>query len=135
MSAPEWPSLDDVAHVTEFDTYQMRKIASELEEWVAGLTAPAFSEGYTTGSLKSVDTSGNLTEDQIGTWPTAHGFTRTVGAASGAAASLDGRTAVLGRVYGEVVAQYLEVIKAIRASADEYDKANHASGGGDGSGG
>ncbi len=134
MSTPEWPSLDDVAQVTEFDTYQMRKIANELEEYVAGLTGPAFSEGYTTGSLKSVDTSANLTEEQLGAWPAAQAFARTVGSAPGGSSSQDGRAAVLGRVYGEFIAQYHEIIAAIRASAKEYDGANHA-GGGDGTGG
>ncbi|MEV7009922.1 hypothetical protein [Streptosporangium sp. NPDC051022] len=132
MSAPRWPSRDDVAQVTEFDTYQMRKIANELEEYVAGLTAPAFSEGYTTGSLKSVGTSGNLTEAQLGSWPAARTFARTVGSPSGGSSSPDGRAAVLGRVYEEFVAHYLGVIKAIRTSADEYDRANHAGEGGTG---
>ncbi|MEV8633400.1 hypothetical protein AB0395_17235 [Streptosporangium sp. NPDC051023] len=133
MSTSEWPSLDDVAHVAEFDTDQMRNIANELEEYVASLSGPAFSEGYTTGSLESVGTSANLTEAELGKWSTAQTFTRTVGSTGNAA--LDGRAAVLGRVYGEFVAQYHEVIAAIRASAKEYDAAEHASGGGDDTGG
>ncbi|MEV4091896.1 hypothetical protein [Streptosporangium saharense] len=128
MSASEWPSLDDVANVTEFDTFQMRKVAQELEDYVAGFTAPAFSEGYTTGSAASVETSGNLSGHEVGEWPAARTFGKTVAAG----AATDGRIAVLAQVYAEFVAQYNEVIKAIRASAKEYDGANAAGGAGNG---
>ncbi|MFD0886829.1 hypothetical protein ACFQ08_19960 [Streptosporangium algeriense] len=131
MSAAKWPDLDEVADVTEFNTFQMRKVAQELEEYVAGFTAPAFSEGYTTGSAASVETSGNLSGQEIGEWPAAQTFARTVGSVS-AGGSPEGRIAVLAQVYKEFVAQYAEVIKTIRASAKEYDGANVAGGAGDG---
>ncbi|MER7207252.1 hypothetical protein [Streptosporangium sp. NPDC000239] len=128
MSASEWPSLDDVANITEFDTFQMRKVAQELEEYAAGFAGPAFFEGYTTGSAASVETSGNLSGQEVGEWPAARTFGQTV--AGGA--STDGRIAVLAQVYAEFVAQYAQVIKTIRDSAKEYDGANTANGAGNG---
>ncbi|MEV4381450.1 hypothetical protein [Streptosporangium sp. NPDC049644] len=123
--APGWPGLDGKTEL-EYDTALMRKVAEELELHLGPLKGAAHDEGYTTGSLKSVQVNGGLTERELGSWPQASAFARSVGMVPdpGGVASLEQGNAALRYVYQLFVTRYEEAIKAIRANADEYDRAD-----------
>ncbi|MFJ2030181.1 hypothetical protein [Streptosporangium sp. NPDC087985] len=122
---PRWPGLDGGAAVSEFDPVKMRTLAGELEEYIGAMKGPAYSEGYTTGSKEGLQGDSLLTEAEIGAWPAASALVQTVGASDG---ENGGRA--LGVVYNLFVTRLEEVIKAIRANADEYSRAAHANNGG-----
>lgn len=127
----KWPGLDGGEQATEFDFHKMRKIADDLEEYFASMTGAAFAEGYTTGSVASIQNSSMLSVKEIGSWPAASVFADAVGSGSltryVAAPGSQGNPLV--EVYGLFVTRYQEVIKAIRDSADAYERAEHANGG------
>ncbi|WP_433244230.1 hypothetical protein ACQPYK_41275 [Streptosporangium sp. CA-135522] len=125
---PNWPGLDGGAAVSEFDTDRMRKLAGELESYIAGMKGPAYSEGYTTGSTESFKPQSMLTEQQLGAWQAASAFAKTVGSSS----SEEHGARALGHVYELFVTRLEEVIRAIHANAGEYDGANQANTGGNG---
>ncbi|MEU0484763.1 hypothetical protein ABZ260_36985 [Streptosporangium sp. NPDC006013] len=129
--APGWPGLDGEAAL-EYDTTLMRKVADELERHLGPLKGEAHAEGYTTGSLKSVQVNGGLTERELGAWPAASAFTRSVGMVPdpGGIVSLEQGNAALRYVYQLFVTRYEEAIQAIRANADEYDRADPRRGNG-----
>ncbi|MFF0307932.1 hypothetical protein ACFYSC_10900 [Streptosporangium sp. NPDC004379] len=120
---PNWPGLDG-SPGAEFSASKMRAIASDLEEYARMLKGPAYSEGYTTGTVQGVSENGELTSKEIGSWSAAQAFAHTVGKSSG-----DEGAQALWKVYGLLAQRLDEAIKAIRANADEYDGARHANGG------
>jgi hypothetical protein len=113
---PNWPGLDGSLDVSEFDPTTMRSIANHMRTCIPGMDGPGTPEG----SLASIRDHCQLTEAQLGQWNTARAFSQTVGAPSG------GKK--FEKVYQEFVEAYKNVIAAIEASADNLDKANHASG-------
>ncbi|MFI6800255.1 hypothetical protein [Streptosporangium canum] len=125
---PNWPGLDGGVPVSEFDADRMRKLAGELESYMPGMRGPAYSEGYTTGSTEGFKPEAMLTEQQLGTWQAASAFAKTVGASS--SDEQGGRA--LGHVYDLFVSRLEDVIRAIRVNAGEYDGANDANTGGNG---
>ncbi|GGQ02638.1 hypothetical protein [Streptosporangium pseudovulgare] len=120
---PNWPGLDG-SPGAEFSASKMRAIATELEEYAGMLKGPAYSEGYTTGTVESVGESAGLTAKEIGSWSAAQAFAHTVGQSSG-----DEGAQALWKVYGLFAQRLDEAVKAIRANADEYDGARQANGG------
>ncbi|WP_329085320.1 hypothetical protein [Streptosporangium sp. NBC_01469] len=128
--APGWPGADGSGVELEYDTALMRRVAEELERQLAPLKGPAHAEGYTTGSLESVQSNGGLTERELGSWPAASAFTRSVGMVPdpGGIVSLEQGNAALRYVYRLFVTRYEEAVQAIRANADEYDRANPTQG-------
>ncbi|MFF3664258.1 hypothetical protein [Microtetraspora malaysiensis] len=114
---PKWPGLDGDVPV-QYNVATIRTIAGELKEYLAGVEAAAFDEGYTTGSVKSVEQSGleKIGAGQLGEWADAKVLADT--AAKGGRALLD--------AYQRWAEVYKTVMLVMEAQADEYAKTNRA---------
>ncbi|WP_067172441.1 hypothetical protein [Microtetraspora niveoalba] len=114
---PKWPGLDGDVPL-HYNVATIRTIAGELKEYLAGVEGEAFDEGYTTGSLKSIEQSGveKIGAEQIGEWADARALAST--ATRGGRAFLD--------AYRRFAEAYKSVVLAMEAHADEYAKTNRA---------
>ncbi|MFF4773022.1 hypothetical protein [Microtetraspora fusca] len=114
---PKWPGLDGDVPLY-YNVATIRTIAGELKEYLGGTEGAAFAEGYTTGSVKSIEQSGleKIGSGQLGEWTDAKLLAGT--AARGGKALLDAY-----RRFAEV---YETVVLVMEAHADEYAKTNHA---------
>jgi hypothetical protein len=123
---PNWPGVHNYVTGTEFDVARMRKVAEDLERCAGEMKSGA-------GSATGLWQDSALTEYQVGTWPAASAFARSVGrnhSPDGVAGMYVGPVSnTLAYVYGMFAVRLEDAAKAIRANADEYDRVRRANGG------
>ncbi|WP_157252319.1 hypothetical protein [Nonomuraea typhae] len=114
----DWPGVQPKAGVLEYDVAEMRRIAGELEKALEPL------KGVGAGSLDSLNNCFQLGSREMGEWQAASDLAHSVGTGGpgGPSPGKEGRGARLGVVFDMLVTHYADVVKAIRASADIYEK-------------
>ncbi|MEV0967301.1 hypothetical protein [Microtetraspora glauca] len=110
---PKWPGLDGDVPL-KYSVSDIRKVAEDLRAYLAGTEGPAYAEGYTTGSLSSVEGNCRINAAQIGTWTDARALADTVG--PGGEKFTD--------AYRRFHEAYVAVIEAMEVSASVYEKTN-----------
>ncbi|MFG1703422.1 hypothetical protein ACFLIM_09520 [Nonomuraea sp. M3C6] len=132
MAEESWPGLDDTDDELYYDVGKMRSVADDLEIALVPTQGPGGTREGGTGAVEALTKYFSLDEEHIGRWPAASAFAHSVGTTVLAPGEYGPVFAARGERLAQLYQEYVEccqaVIRAIRDSADTYERTNPTQG-------